>query len=99
MTQIIDGSFTSESLNCPVCERDLLSPGRGYCEHIAFFCVQDPVDDPQMEYLSEGLRLNVDDISSKKKMLKVGEEEGLSIYELTEKDAHYPTIIILGVKT
>ena len=99
MKQIIKESFGGDDLHCPVCGHSLLPPVQYYCDHIAFLCVQGPVDDPYMEYLAQGTKLNVDDISSKKKLVKVGDEKGLSIYELTEQDAHYPTIIILGVKS
>ena len=99
MNTIIEKTFNQDDFACPICGSTMVPPVDYYCDHIAFYCVRGPVDGPQMEYLEEGLTLSVDDISSKNKMLTVGEENGLSIYELTEKDAYYPTTIILGVKS
>jgi len=98
MTKIIEGSFTSESLACPICELSLSPPVSKYCDHIAFYCVLGPVDDPFFEYQATEVVLTLDDILTEENLPKVQAGSGLSIYEFTEQVAYYPTKIILGVK-
>ena len=97
MNKLLEGSFTRDELGCPICGFNLLPPVHEYCEHIAFYCVQGPVDDPFMEYQVEGINLEIENMSSDKKWLEVGSEYALSIYKLTEQDASYPTTIMLGI--
>jgi hypothetical protein len=99
MTKINKGSFTSESLTCPICDVSLIPPVAKYCEHIAFYCVHGPVDDLIVEYHVDGVDLDIDSISTNKNWLEVGSEYNLSIYKFTEQDAYYPTTIILGINT
>ena len=97
MPRIIEGSFTGDTLACPICGLSLVPPVQEYCNHIAFYCVQGPVDDPFIEYQVEGINFEIDNMSSDKNWLEVGTEYTLSIYKLTEQHAYYPTTIILGI--
>ena len=99
MPNIIEESFTGGTLACPICGLRLIPSASKYCEHITFFCVQGPVDDPFIEYQVDGVNFDIDSISSNKKWLEVGSEYALSIYKFTEQDAFYPTTIILGINT
>jgi hypothetical protein len=98
MSTIIEGSFTSHEFSCPVCGLNLVPPVTKYCDHIAFYCVVGPVDDPFFEYQAAEIVLTMDDILSEEKLLNIQEENGLSIHKFTEQDAYYPTEIILGIK-
>ncbi len=99
MPRINEGSFTGDTLACPVCGFSLLPPVQEYCEHIAFYCVQGPVDDPFIEYQVDGVNIDIDSMLSDMKWLEVGNEYALSIYKFTEQDAYHPTSIILGINT
>ncbi len=97
MAEIIEGSFTGDTLACPICGLKMAPPVSKYCDHIALYCVKGPTDDPFIEYQVDGLNFEIENMSSDKQWLEVGTEYALSIYKLTEQDAYYPTTIMLGV--
>ena len=97
VTKIVEKMFTGGELGCPVCGQSLVTPVQEYCDHIAFYCVHGPVDDPVIEYQADEIELDLDKISSDKNWLEVGSNYALSIYKYIEQDAYYPTTVILGV--
>ncbi len=89
--------FSGDELDCPVCGQSLVPPIHEYCDHIAFYCVHGPVDDPFIEYQVDEIELDLDKISNDMNWLEVGSNYALSIYKYIEQDAYYPAIIVLGI--
>ena len=54
MPQIFEKMFTNENLACPVCGLCLVPSASKYCDHIAFYCLQGPTDDPFLGYPAVG---------------------------------------------
>lgn len=97
MGRIIEKQFKTKELCCPVCGFSLAPPVAEYCEHIAFYCVQGPADDPFIEYQVHGMNFDLDNISSDEKLLEIGAKHTLTIFKFAEEDAYYPATIFLGI--
>ena len=98
MRGIKKGSFDPSKLVCPVCDADLLPPDPNICEHIAFYWVLGPAEDPFFEFILPEYTIAPDDLLDTKRLQKNTQENELKIYALEEQGADYPTQIILGVK-
>jgi len=90
--------FTYEKLGCPVCDSDLLPPKPNICEHIVFYWVLGPTENPVFEFLSPIVQIAPDDLLDSDQWSKIAQEYDMKIYALEEQDADYPTRILLGIK-
>ncbi|MBC8554766.1 MAG: hypothetical protein H8D23_34575 [Candidatus Brocadiales bacterium] len=90
--------FTHEKLGCPVCDSDLLPPKPNICEHVVFYWVLGPTENPFFEFLSPNVQLAPEDLLDSGRWSKIAQEHDLKIYALEEQDADHPTRIILGIQ-
>jgi hypothetical protein len=98
MKTLVKGTFSSTELPCPICGVSLLPPTPNICEHLVFYLVHGPVDDPFFEYLHQDFSILPDDVLETGGQKRVAEKHNLAVYVLDEEDADYPTQIVLGIR-
>lgn len=98
MGVIINGSFQTSKLGCPICNADLLPPDPSICEHIAFYWVLGPTEDPFFEFLLPEHEIAPDSLLDANQLAIISKERNLQIHLLDEENADYPTQIILGIR-
>jgi hypothetical protein len=98
MGEVLSGSFQVSKLICPVCKVDLRPPNPTICDHIAFYLVHGPADEPFFEFLHPDYELSTDKILSTGSLKRISGKYEFDVYVLDEEDANYPTQIILGLR-
>lgn len=97
MSRVHYGTFSATDLSCPICQTVLLPPDPNICEHIAFYWVLGPTEDPFFEFLLPEYEIAPDDLMDEGNLVKLSKKYDLQIHALDEENAEYPTQVILGV--